>query len=212
MTNNLRFASAETGSDFATFVQRANHLGCQHIRLVVRGELLLASVAVLEREGLLDAHPDVIGMRIYELTAEQDQFDTVVEVRAVLDRLARSATEFVLPLAQPGIAWAGTTPPQSGWEPRGVVAEATLERIAREGIDQVAQANALGAKIVTEVRRQTWGGQELAVGEAPSFARGAAFAAFGLGFLGESEGVATVSTAGAWMRLSTQRGHVLVRG
>jgi hypothetical protein len=38
---------------------------------------------------------------------------------------------------------------------------------------------------------------------------GAAFAAFGLGFLGEDEPV--LSRSANWLRLTTTRGHILVR-
>lgn len=162
--------------------------------------------------------------------------DTVVTIRGMLDRLARPELTFALPVAESGIAWAGVSAPRSGWESVGAVSASELEAIARAGIDEIAGSNGLGTIIVTRARRDVWGrpifsaaattasNDPAAVvnpvaGTNPvartnpvvgvNLVAGAAFAAFGLGFLGEDAPV--LSRSAKWLRLTTTRGHILVR-
>lgn len=60
---------------------------------------------------------------------------------------------------------------------------------------------------MTALRRRVWGAMSETV---PPIRAGLAFGAHVLGFLREGE-PATVATCGRWTRLSTSRGHVLVR-
>jgi hypothetical protein len=57
------------------------------------------------------------------------------------------------------------------------------------------------------VRSEVWSRPVDGVESVPA---GAAFAALSLGFLGEGEAVSLYET-GAWTRLTTSRGHVLVK-
>jgi hypothetical protein len=66
---------------------------------------------------------------------------------------------------------------------------------------------AVGGHLVAKVRGGVWG-RELPT--LPGVAAGAAYAADSLGFLDPEQPVA-VRQAGPWWRLSTTRGHVLVR-
>jgi hypothetical protein len=81
-------------------------------------------------------------------------------------------------------------------------------RLSRKGgVEEIAVPEAVGGHLVTQVRVAVWG-RELPM--LPGVAAGAAYAADALGFLEAQEPVA-VRTAGLWWRLSTSRGHVLVR-
>ncbi len=241
MSLNLTLPSEHDASDLKVFLERAANLGCEHVRLIGAGPMLAAYVGVLVPSGLLDTAPTVLGLRVCERGAEvvagaadvagaaveesvgdvgEDsagalsagtfaELDTVVTIRGLLDRLARPELTFALPVGEAGIAWAGISAPRSGWEALGSVSAAELEAIARAGIEEIAGSNGLGTIIVTRARRDVWGRR---ISSAPALSQlvaGTAFAAFGLGFLGEDE--PQVSRSANWMRLTTTRGHILVR-
>lgn len=213
-TTALRFAHEWDARDTQTFLQRAKRLGCGYVRLQVVGEALVTTVPVREKQGLLDTNPLVLGVRVCEVGPRSAAVDRVVEVQAVLDRLARDLAGFELPVGHAGQSWAAVTPPRDGWIPAGTMTSGQLETVAKEGIEAVAGANGLGIKIVDEIRRTTWS-REIVVDSMHSrIPAGAALAAFGLGQLPqankEAEQVA-VSMNGPWIRLSTSRGHVLTR-
>ena len=65
-----------------------------------------------------------------------------------------------------------------------------------------------GEDVVRTVRASVWGEPDAALGGLP---RGAAFAAFAMGFIAGEEPARRYSS-GPWTRLSLVRGHVLVRG
>jgi hypothetical protein len=204
MTNSVTLATKEDGADLKTYLERAERLGCEHVWLVGAGTALAAYVAVLTPQGLLDIAPTVLGLRVFERT-ETDQVDVVVQVRALLDRLAHDRQHIALPVGQAGIAWTGVAPPRSGWEITGEVSEKLLLRTAETGIAEVAQANGLGTQIVQKVREEVW--KRPCDGQ--SFPAGVAFAGFGLGFWSDEQ--ATVSHSGAWTKVTSSRGHVLVK-
>jgi hypothetical protein len=210
MTSHLSLAEQADAADLKTFLLRASRLGCEHVRLTSVGTALAATVAVLTKQGLLDQDPTVLGVRVFELDAGHESVNTLVQISAMQDRLARDVHDFVLPVGQAGIAWAGVTPPTSGWMPVGEIDAAPLTAIAEAGIAEVAAANGLGIKIVAEVRRETWGRSMFTAGDS-SVPAGAAFAALGLGFIPESGEKLLLSSAGPWSRLSSSRGHVLSR-
>jgi len=208
MTVNLTLPSEHDASDLTVFLERAAKLGCEHVRLIGAGSVLAAYVGVLVPSGLLDSAPTVLGLRIFERAAA-GALDTVVTIRGMLDRLARPELTFALPVGESGIAWAGVSAPRGGWEPVGAVAASELEAIARAGIDEIAGSNGLGTIIVTRARRDVWGRPISSDPSMTQFVAGSAFAAFGLGFLGDDDPV--LSRSAKWMRLTTARGHVLVR-
>ena len=184
------------------------------MRLTVVGSHLAVTVCVLEKQGLLDSHPYVFGLRVFELSrdagdlANNDELDVLIETRALLDRLARMNVTVDVPVAQARVPWAGVAAPRDGWVPAGGIGTGELVAVAKSGIDEVASANGLGTNIVTEVRRTVW---TRPVGESAVFA-GMAFAAFGLGFaLETSDDQVSITTNGSWTRLTTSRGYVLSR-
>lgn len=216
MTNTVTLASAHDSADLKVFLERANHLGCEHVHVVGAGTALAVYAAVLTPAGLLDLAPTVLGLRIFE-RAETDTapLDMVVQTRAMLDRLAHDDLVIPMPIPQAGVPWAGISPPRGDWAPRGTMLEIELGLVARSGIDEVAAANGLGTNIVTTVRQEVWG-RPLNVQNQPegsdaplTVPAGVAFAGFGLGFF--DTGIAQVSTSGAWTRITTARGHVLVK-
>jgi hypothetical protein len=210
MTNTVTLASEHDSADFQTYLERAERLGVEHVWLVGSGTALAAYVAVLTPQGLLDIAPTVLGLRVFE-RVETDSLDMVVQVRAMLDRLAHDKTTIPLPVGQAGIAWTGVAPPRSGWAPAGTMLEIELQLNAKAGIEEVAKANGLGTNIVTVVREEVWrrplnvqNSEELMTVPA-----GVAFAGFGLGFFGT--GIAQVTTSGSWTRIATERGHILTK-
>ena len=231
MTANLTLPSEHDASDFRVFLERAAKLGCEHVRLIGAGAVLAAYVGVLVPSGLLDTAPTVLGLRVFEraagdlvsdagadagvdvdvdvATQDLPALDTVVTIRGMLDRLARPELTFALPIGEAGIAWAGVSAPRSGWESVGTLSASELEAIARAGIEEIAGSNGLGTIIVTRARREVWGRPISSAQPVQQLVAGAAFAAFGLGFLGEDEPV--LSRSANWIRLTTARGHILVR-
>jgi hypothetical protein len=208
MTSHLSLPREHDASDLRVFLERASKLGCEHVRLVGSGTTLAAYVGVLVPIGLLDTAPTVLGLRVFERAASET-LDAVVTIRGMLDRLARSELSFELPVPEAGIAWTGMSAPRGGWEPVGLLSSSELEAIARAGIDEIAGSNGLGTIIVTRARREVWGRPISSSATAAQLVSGAAFAAFGLGFLGLDE--PRLSRSANWMRLTTDRGHILVR-
>jgi hypothetical protein len=101
------------------------------------------------------------------------------------------------------------TPPREGWERVGALDAADVRSAAEHGIAEVAEGTPAGAggAAVTALRRRVWGAMTRTV---PPIASGLAFGAHVLGFLEEGEPT-VVATCGRWTRLTTSRGHVLVR-
>lgn len=213
MTAVLRLADAPSARDLATFVARAKHLdSAGAARLSGAGGVLAVYVSPLHGGG----GPDVLGLRTFGLREPSD-LDAVVPLAALTDRLARPPLSPDLPVPPvPGTAasWAGVSPPRRGWTPLGHVDTEVLRETARAGIAEVAAGvpDVAGSAAVARFRAAVWGrsmptGPGLDAGA--RIPAGAAFAAEGLGFL-DVEPVA-VFAAGPWHRLSTSRGHVLVR-
>jgi hypothetical protein len=210
MTNTVTLASEHDSADLKTFLERAEKLGCEHVWLVGAGSALAAYVAVLTPQGLLDVAPTVLGLRVFE-RVETNALDTVVQVRAMLDRLAHDPLVIPLPVGQAGIAWTGVAPPRTEWAPAGTLLEIELQLTAKAGIEEVAKANGLGTNIVTAVREEVWR-RPLNVQkneESLTVPAGVAFAGFGLGFF--DTGIAQVTTSVVWTRIATSRGHILVK-
>lgn len=187
------------------------------MRLIAGSGVLAVYVAVLYPSGLLDESPTVLGLRTFALT-ERDAFDAVVPVRSLLERLARlqseatdqaAAVTVTLPMQVNTVTWAAISPPRGGWTALEQVAAPILERVAASGIDEVAAAipAGTGEQIVHRVRSEVWGRPIEGLEYVPA---GAAFAAMSLGFLGGPDAVRVYET-GPWTRLSTERGHVLVK-
>ncbi|RKT77036.1 hypothetical protein DFJ68_0447 [Terracoccus luteus] len=218
----LTFAQPRGLADLATFVARARRVQPDGaLRLQTVGSLLVVTVAVLEGQGLL-GEGTVLGLRAVPLadagghagadaTSGDGELDVTVGFASVADRLARDEAGggFSVPPVTVSVAWAGLAPPRGGWEPVGQLSGQEVDDIARQGIAEVAQGTppGAGAQAVETLRRRVWGVMSETV---PPVRRGLAFGAHVLGFV-EAGGAASVSTHGRWTRLSTPRGHVLVR-
>lgn len=209
-TASLTLADADTRRDLATYIARAGRVDPDGAaRLVAAGSVLAAYVSPVHGA----PGPTVIGLRTLGLADGDIALDITVPLAALSDRLAASAPDDIhLPIPPTravDAGWAGVSPPRSGWELRTALDPADLSRAARAGIDEIATAvpEAVGGHVVTQVRAAVWG-RDLPT--LPGVAAGAAFAADALGFLEAQEPVA-VRKAGPWWRLSTSRGHVLVR-
>lgn len=117
--------------------------------------------------------------------------------------------EVRLPMEAPSVTWAGISPPRGGWRQVGETSYQLLQSTAAAGIAEVADAvpTGTGEQLVQRVRAEVWGRPIEALEYVPA---GAAFAAESLGFLAEGEPV-TILETGPWTRLTTRRGHTLIR-
>ena len=204
--------------DLQVYLSRAARVEDGSVRLISAAGVLAVYTAILYPRGLLDQSPTVLGLRTFALT-EQVDLDKVVPVRSLLDRVARLLASAAAPVETPvtvtvplevsTVTWAGISPPRGGWQQQGETDAAVLERAARAGIDEVAAVipSGTGEQIVQRVRSEVWGRPIDGLEFVPT---GAGFAAFSLGFLSDDEPVQLFET-GLWTRLSTSRGHVLVR-
>lgn len=211
MAATLPLFDAATRDDLRIFLERLLRVGREEVRLVTRGATLAAYGCTQAPRGITDPVPVVLVMRAFELAeAPEVPVDTTVQVRALLDRLARLGfigRDLNLPDVTALAAWSGVLPPMSGWEPVGAIDAASLRQVAADGIARVAEAlpENPGELVVHQVRAAVWGAEI-----APGIPAAAAFAAEALGFLGGDD-PARLSRSLTWTRLSTSRGHVIVR-
>jgi hypothetical protein len=221
MVQQFTLADSLSLGDLHTYLQRAARVEDGSVRLVAGNGILAVYTAILYPRGILDESPTVLGLRTFQLF-ETDDFDVVVPMRSVVERIVRARGELggdddeaesrPVTMTRPPevntVTWAGISPPRGGWRPLGETDAATLERAARAGIDEVAQAipEGTGEQLVQRVRSEVWGRGVDGLEYVPA---GAAFAAYSLGFLGDDP--ISLFETGPWTRLSSRRGHVLVR-
>ena len=224
MSRTFTLADAQTLDDLQVFLARAARIEEGSVRLIAGSGVLAVYAAVLYPVGLLDESPTVLGLRTIALApnvdGSADEFDVVVPIRSLLTRLesaqgVRAADPAItgsvtisLPMEVNTVTWAAISPPRGGWHPVSATTAAILDSAARAGIDEVAAAipDAVGEQIVRRVRSEVWARPIPGLEHVPA---GAGFAALGLGFLGDDE--VRIFETGPWTRLSTQRGHVLVK-
>ncbi|WP_423923395.1 hypothetical protein ACPEEZ_04935 [Frigoribacterium sp. 2-23] len=217
MTRTFTLPDSLSLSDLNTYLGRAARVEDGSVRLIAGSGVLAVYTAVLYPMGLMDSSPTVLGLRTFELTDRPD-FDAVVPIRSLRDRLTRLQNEVVdptaavtatLPVEVNTVTWAAISPPRGGWSPLTGATEAQLRSTADAGIAEVAAAvpTGIGEQIVHRVRSEVWGRPVEGAEHVPA---GAAFAALSLGFLADGEPVSIFET-GTWTRLTTSRGHVLVR-
>lgn len=219
MPSTLLLPDRATAQDLATFLARTARLDPGGaVRLQAGGGVLAVSAAVVHPQGLLDRSPTVLGLRSLALVeGSADAVVAIAELAASLqtamgagDAPAEAAAPVELPMPDPvrSVVWAAITPPRAGWQRMAPLEPAPLAAAARAGIEEVAAAvpGALGADLVHRVRREVWGRALPGHDHIPA---GAAFALESLGFLGDDP--VQQFAAGAWLRFSTRRGHVLVK-
>ncbi|CAN5332484.1 hypothetical protein BH11ACT2_BH11ACT2_22510 [soil metagenome] len=205
--------------DLATYVGRAGRVEDGSVRLIAVGGVLAVYVAVIYPAGLLDESPTILGLRTFAIL-EKDAFDVVVPIASLLVRLERATDDEVttvnLPMRVNTVTWAAISPPRGGWAAMERVDVDVLDRVARAGIDEIAAtvpASGTGEQIVHRVRTEVWGRP---IRSAPHIPAGAGFAALALGFIvpnsaDPTDATAAVYETGPWTRLSTRRGHVLIK-
>ncbi len=217
MAQQLTLADSLSLGDLHTYLQRAGRVEDGSVRLVAGSGILAVYTAILYPRGILDESPTVLGLRTFAL-ADDAEFDSVVPMRSLVERIVRARSEVgddesrVVSMSRPPevntVTWAGISPPRGGWRALGETDAATLETAARAGIDEVATAipDGTGEQLVQRVRSEVWGRGVEGLEYVPA---GAAFAAFSLGFLGDDP--VRLFETGPWTRLTSRRGHVLVR-
>jgi hypothetical protein len=205
--------------DLQVYLGRAARVEEGSVRLIAGGGVLAVYVAIFYPVGLLDEAPTVLGLRTFALK-DHGSFDAVVPVRSLLERLARleeqiadDATDVVvtLPMEVHTVTWAAISPPKGGWVTLPSTTSSLLDSVAKSGIDEVATAvpTGTGEQIVHRVRSEVWGRPIENLEHVPA---GGAFAALSLGFLGdESTDDVRIYETGPWTRLTTERGHVLIK-
>jgi hypothetical protein len=217
MSQTFSLVDSLSLGDLQVFLSRAQRVEDGSVRLIAGSGVLAVYVAVLVPAGLLDESPTVLGLRTFALTSP-DSFDAVVPVRSLLERITRLQGEIVdltapvavsLPMQVNTVTWAAISPPRGGWKSLESVDESLLESVAKAGIDEVAAAipSGTGEQIVQRVRSEVWGHPIEGLEYVPA---GAAFAGLSLGFLGGTDPVRIYET-GPWTRLTSERGHVLVK-
>ncbi|MFJ3392279.1 hypothetical protein [Leifsonia aquatica] len=220
MNQSFSLVDSLAVADLQTYLSRAARVEEGSVRLIAGSGVLAVYTAILYPRGLLDQTPTVLGLRTFA-TDDEVAFDAVVPIRSLLDRLARvrEAAEaddapagpvgVRLPLEVSTVTWAGISPPRGGWRPVGETTYELMEATARAGIAEIADAlpEGTGEQLVQRVRAEVWGRPIDGLEYVPA---GAAFAAESLGFLDPEEPV-TVLETGTWTRLTTQRGHTLIK-
>jgi hypothetical protein len=217
MNRSIILPDALSLADLQVFLRRAGRVEDGSVRLIATGSVLAAYVAVFTPSGLLDRSPTVLGLRTLALE-EEAELDVVVPMRSLLERFARlegrsedvaGPVTVTLPIEVQTLAWAAISPPRGGWIEFDAVPAELLESVAKAGIDEVKDTlgGNTGEQIVQRVRAEVWGRSIDYHEHVPA---AAAFAAFTLGFLGTAD-LAAVYETGPWTRVSTTRGHVLVK-
>ncbi|WP_394552311.1 hypothetical protein ACDF64_15785 [Agromyces sp. MMS24-JH15] len=217
MVQHFTLADSLALGDLHTYLQRAGRVEDGSVRLIAGSGILAVYSAILYPRGILDETPTVLGLRTFALVDTED-FDSVVPMRSLVDRIARARTEVgddesrPVTMSRPHevstVTWAGISPPRGGWRALSQTEASVLETAARTGIEEIAQAipTGTGEQLVQRVRSEIWGRGIEGLEYVPA---GAAFAAYSLGFLGEDP--ISVFETGPWTRLSSRRGHVLIR-
>ncbi|MDR6613066.1 hypothetical protein [Leifsonia sp. 1010] len=214
-------------ADLQTYLSRAARVEEGSVRLIAGSGVLAVYTAILYPRGLMDETPTVLGLRTFATGADVE-FDVVVPIRSLLDRVARvresaeaaeaegtgaegtaAPIEIRLPLEVSTVTWAGISPPRGGWQKVGETSSALLQSTAKTGVAEVAEAvpTGTGEQLVQRVRAEVWGRP---IDDLEYIPAGAAFAADSLGFVGDDDTV-TIHETGRWTRLTTRRGHTLVR-
>ena len=229
MSDTFTLVDVASLDDLRVFLGRAARVEDGSVRLIAGSGVLAAYAAVLYPAGLLDETPTVLALRTFATAADDGgghaEFDVVVPIASLASRLerardgigqivsdfdpaARKPVRISLPMGVASATWAAISPPRGGWHALPATQAPLLEQTARAGIDEIAGAvpEAAGEQIVRRVRTEVWGRPIPGLDYVPA---GAAFAALSMGFLGDDP--VRVLETGPWTRLTTTRGHVLVR-
>lgn len=210
MKRSFTLAEAASLQDMERYLTRAKKMDKNGVvRIRAFGDVLAIYVAPIFTSNLIQDGPTAIGLRTMKLDSPTE-IDAIVEISSVLDRLPRAENLKVeLPESQEVASWTGISPPRSGWQSMGTMAEATITQWAKDGITEVATSlpENVGGPVAARIRAQIW---SRPVDIRLMLPGAAAFAMAGLGFLTRDEEV-KVFRSGLWLRLSSKHGHVLTR-
>lgn len=215
MSRTFSLASPRAVTDLQTFLGRAGRIEDGSARLIAESGVLAVYIAILYPVGLHDSTPTVLGLRTFALT-DGAAFDAVVPLRSLLDRLARLAgeaddgpVEIPLPLEVNTVVWTAISPPRGGWLALGELSASACTATATRGIEEIRETvpEGTGELLVTRVRAEVWG---RGMPDAEHIPSGSALGGHVLGFFADDDPV-RVFESGPWTRLTTRRGHVLVR-
>lgn len=216
MSHTFSLVDSRSLDDLQVFLGRAAMVEGGSVRLIAGSGVLAVYVAVLYPASLLDESPTVLGLRTFALTAK-DEFDVVVPLASLQERVTRlqavsdalGAVIVTLPIEVNTMTWSAISPPKGGWRMLGDADHSRFESVAKAGIEEITAAlpTGTGEQIVRRVRTEVWARPMAGLEHIPA---GGAFAAHTLGFLGADE-VVRVYETGPWTRLTTQRGHVLIK-
>jgi hypothetical protein len=215
MPSTLVLPDSSALADLRTYLGRADRIDRASARLVAGEGVLAVYTAVLYPAGLLDETPTVLGLRTVAVDPAIE-LDAVVPIASLTERLKRlepaeeGTVELGLPAEVNTVTWAGVAPPRGNWRVVDHTTGEVLRSVAEEGIVEVARLlpGDAGEHLVRRIRSEVWGQPIEGLEHVPA---GAAFAAHSLGFLGDPREDVPVYETGPWTRLSTQRGHVLVK-
>ena len=225
MGTSFTLPDAASLGDLRTYLGRATRIEDGSVRLIADSGVLAVYTAILYPIGLLDELPTVLGLRTFSLV-QPATIDVVVPLASLLERLRILAeeqdaerdegadptratpVEVELPHEVHTVTWAAISPPRGGWVPLPDVSPELLRRAARNGIAEVADAvpSNAGEAIVRRICSEVWGRPVPGIEHLPA---GAGFAGESLGFLGHDP--VRLFETGPWSRLTTSRGHVLVK-
>jgi hypothetical protein len=156
---------------------------------------------------------EVLAVRTARLLEPSDaEVDVTVSAGELLEGVDESAESFTVPAPVTGPPWAGMLPPRGGWEAFGEVPVDAVRAVAAAAIGEFRErAEKLGRQERTRERldalaEEIWS-RPLGRTKLPLRA---AHAAHALGFLA-GEGQLKLLRSGAWLRLRTPAGSVVVR-
>ncbi|WP_326649977.1 MULTISPECIES: hypothetical protein [unclassified Streptomyces] len=203
---SLHFADAREAEDLAAFLARLIHYDRA---AAVRLQAGAGALAVFGRPPSFE----VLAIRTARL-CDPVELDVTVSAGELLECIgAEGGAEFTVPAAVTGPPWAGLLPPRGGWREisglppanamQGAVAAAVAEFRARDAqLPAERRTRAERDRIGREIWSRTVAGSKLPLR--------AVHAAQSLGFLRPGAPVALLS-AGAWLRLRTPFGSIVVR-
>jgi hypothetical protein len=219
MSTTFTLVDALALRDLQVYLGRAARIEEGSVRLIAGGGILAVYVAVFYPIGLLDEAPTVLGLRTFAVR-DTEAFDAVVPVRSLIERINRLVERVTdeaepvtatLPMEVNTVTWAAISPPKGGWVTQQPTISQVLDTVARSGIDEIAGVvpASTGQQIVHRVRSDVWGRPIENLEHVPA---GGAFAALSLGFLGgDPQDEVRIYETGPWTRLTTTRGHVLIK-
>src|SRR6478752_7733407 len=89
MNQSFSLVDSLAVADLQTYLSRAARVEEGSVRLIAGSGVLAVYTAILYPRGLLDQTPTVLGLRTFA-TGDEVEFDAVVPIRSLLDRVARA--------------------------------------------------------------------------------------------------------------------------